>query len=480
MTDIAELLDSGAESGDLPEDPKLPAPAPKRAGEAPMPFISYSRANTRTRHQRFDQYLAAAREMLQERNIDFDLSSDPAVDASQKAVLMNHMASIAVDMGAGGAGHESDWLVHLVDDIYDEVIGLGPIAPAWRDPDVSEIMVNGWNEVYVEKRGTIYRTDVSFRSPEHAITVAKRLAEVVSDRAITKATPLVNAVLPGSRVAIAFGSIVDGELAISIRKFGKLLSFDDLIKGGSLDLHMMDFLRDAVAARTNIIVSGGTGSGKTTLINNLSAFIDEGERVLTIEDTFELNLLNSHVVALQSRAKASADDQVDITIADLLKHSLRMRPDRIIVGEVRASDAAQTLLEAANTGHDGTMTTLHANSAELATDRLGDLFRRASGAPDDVAKAEVASAFELVVHVTRRRGRRFVTEISEIVGVDRGESRFILNRIFEGDLEINGDWSDTVFRRVNPLHPDSRVRHKMEEAGIDPSRWDRPIEPEQP
>lgn len=427
------------------------------------------------RMQLFSDYLDKVREALQGKNIRFELTTDPDVDARQRARLDDIVRSVAVEGWVGGVADQA-WFENLVHDLYDELIGLGPIAPLWRDPTVTEIMVNSWNDIWVERSGRLYQTKVRFRSEEHAINVAKRLAEVVSDRALNYTQPLVTAVLPNSRVAIGFGTIVGETLAIAIRKFAKILSIDQLIGFGALTEEMKEFLSDAVVGRTNIIVSGGTGSGKTTLINNLSSFVPHNERIITIEDAYELDLQHPHVVRFQTKEKASADDQVSITTSDLLRHSLRMRPDRIIVGEVRDGDAAVTLLEAANTGHDGTMTTVHANSAEAATTRLIDLFRRSSGAPSDVAAAEVSSAFELVVHVARRsigsETRRFVTEIAEIVGYDHGTSTVTLRPLYVGEFKRTEDGrGDTEFRHVGGLLPEGRVADKMSQVGIDPTRW---------
>lgn len=431
--------------------------------------------STRERDELFEVYLGKVRDALQGKNIRFELTTDDEVEARQRGILSDIVRSVVVDDWSGGV-KDDRWFEDLVGDLYDEMIGLGPIAPLWRDETITEIMVNSWDDVWVEVAGRLSPTRVRFRSEAHAIDVAKRLAEVVSDRALTQTTPLVTAVLPNSRVAIGFGSIVGETLAIAIRKFAAILQIDKLIEFGALTPEMADFLSDAVKGRTNIIVSGGTGSGKTTLINNLSSFIPHNERVITIEDAYELDLQHPHVVRFQTKEKASADDEVSITTSNLLRHSLRMRPDRIIVGEVRDGDAAVTLLEAANTGHDGTMTTVHANSAEAACTRLVDLFRRSSGAPSDVAAAEVASAFEMVVHVARRslgdETRRFVTEIAEISGYNQDSGTLELRPLFEGQFARGEDGrGDTEFRRVGGLESQGRIADKMTQVGIDPRRW---------
>lgn len=358
----------------------------------------------------------------------------------------------------------------LIDIVYDELIGLGPLAVPWRDDAVTEILVDAWNRIYVEKDGELLITDLSFRDPEHAASIARNLAQVISDRALSPTNPLVTAQLDGARVNFAYGrGIVASGIAISLRKFKPLMGMSGLLAVNALTEEMIDFLRDSVRARASVLVSGGTGVGKTTLINALSEAIPDTERVITIEDAFELKLANKFVVSLQTKEKASRDDDLIIDQEMLLVNTLRMRPDRIIVGEIREGRAASVMLAAQNTGHDGTMTTLHANNPEAALNRrLADLIRAGSGVSDDIAKRQICDAFDLVVQGTRRRGRRFVSAISEVGPHVYQEHTIKPAPLFTGELDNDGN---PTFRRTGTLHPGGNLIEKMFEAGIDATRW---------
>lgn len=350
---------------------------------------------------------------------------------------------------------------------YDEFVGISVLGTFWRDDDVTEILVDAWDSVSVEIKGRLYRTPITFNSLEHAKKVARRLAQTISDRELSTATPLVTAELPGARVTFAIDKVVKSEISISLRKFTRLLGMGELISVGALSSEMFEFLNSAVAARANVLVSGGTGTGKTTMINALSESIPENERVITIEDAYELKLANQHWVALQTKEAASGDDTVRVTLADLLTNTLRMRPDRIIVGEIRESEGASVMLQAANTGHDGTMTTIHANSADRAVNfRLAGLIRKSAvNMPAEVASAEVSSALDLVVHVSRERGRRFIKTIAVVdPGLLNGAEIAPLT-IFEGELSAAGEVS---FRKVNNIPSDSNLAMKLLEIGQGP------------
>lgn len=397
----------------------------------------------------------------------FILTRDAGVDRGQRRELeyelKPHFPSMQLTLAF-------DDLERVLDIVYDELIGLGPLGTAWRDDEVTEIMVDGWNRVYVEHRGQLIISTAKFRSPEHANQIARNLAQMVSDRSLSPTNPLVTAELDGARVNFAYAPVVKSGLAITLRKFMPLMGMQSLLTIGSLSEDMASFLRDAVVARSTLLVSGGTGVGKTTLINALSEFIPNSERVITIEDAYELKLANLFVLPLQTKERASRDDDVILTQEDLLVNTLRMRPDRIVVGEIRDARAATVMLQAANTGHDGTMTTIHANSADAALNgRLASLIRTGSGVSDDIAKYQIAEAFDVVLQGTRRRGRRFVEEIAE-VGTEGFTGSLIKPRpIFRAAQSPDGGVS---FTRVGGIDPRGSLAEKMREAGIDPARWE--------
>jgi pilus assembly protein CpaF len=362
-------------------------------------------------------------------------------------------------------------LGQLIDLAYDELLGISVLGVLWRDDEITEILVDGWNRVSVEREGKLIVTNISFRDMEHARKIARDLALKVSDRALTPATPLVTAELPGARVAFAIDKVVKSGLAISMRKFRPLLRMEGLLGVGALSEEMRDFVGDCVKARANIVVSGGTGTGKTTFINALSEFIPDSERVITIEDAYELALSNTHWVALQTKEASSGDDKVVVSMSDLLSTVLRMRPDRVIVGEIREPKGAAVMLQASNTGHDGTMTTIHANSADRALNfRLVGLARTGANMDAEVAAAEVSSAVNLVIQVTRRAGRRFVSEISVIDPSMLHGALVSPETVFTGTLKESDGVLTTEFTRCGGVRADSELGLKLEDAGV-LQRW---------
>jgi pilus assembly protein CpaF len=307
----------------------------------------------------------------------------------------------------------------LVEEIGREVVGLGPLEPLLNDHDISDILVNGPHAVYVEKAGRLHLTDVKFRDEAHLIEVIDRIVSAVGRR-IDHKSPMVDARLPdGSRVnAIIPPLALDGP-AMSIRRFGQNpYKIDDLMAFGALTPPMLDYLRAIVHSRLNVIISGGTGSGKTTLLNCLASFIPGHERVVTIEDSAELQLQQPHVVRLETRPP-DLDGSGGITQRDLVCNALRMRPDRIVVGEVRAGEVLD-MLQAMNTGHDGSLTTVHANSPRDCLARIETLFLMAGiDMPIRAIRQQVASAIQVLVHASRLPdGTRKVVRISEIVGME--------------------------------------------------------------
>ena len=307
----------------------------------------------------------------------------------------------------------------LVDEVLDEAFGLGPLEALRSDPLVSDIMINGPKTIYVERQGQLIRTPIMFHDDEHLVQILQRIVAEVGRR-IDETTPLVDARLrDGSRLnAVIAPLALDGAL-VSIRRFGaKPLTADRLIANQSITSEMIEFLRACVKARINMLISGGTGSGKTTLLNCLSGYIPEDERVATIEDAAELRLQQPHVVRMETRV-ANVEGHGAITARDLVKNALRMRPDRIIIGECRGSEALD-MLQAMNTGHDGSLTTIHANTSRDAVSRLEMMVGMAGfDLPIWVIRKQVASAVQLVVQVNRLPGGvRKITRISEITGME--------------------------------------------------------------
>jgi len=307
----------------------------------------------------------------------------------------------------------------LFKEVLFEIIGFGPIEPALRDSNVTEIMVNGPNNVYLEKGGKLTKSTIRFKDNDHIIRIIEKIVYPLGRR-IDEESPMVDARLPdGSRVnAVVPPVAIDGP-SVTIRKFSKeKLTVENLIAFGSITPTAADFLKACVEARLNVIISGGTGSGKTTLLNILSGFIPHTDRIVTIEDSAELQLQQDHVVRLETQPP-SLDKKGEITIRDLIPNSLRMRPDRIVVGEVRGGETID-MLQAMNTGHDGSLTTLHANTPRDALSRL-ETMAMMSGMdlPVRVIREQVASAVDLIVQQSRfTDGSRKITHITEVAGME--------------------------------------------------------------
>jgi pilus assembly protein CpaF len=307
----------------------------------------------------------------------------------------------------------------LVESLVADMLGLGPLEPLIADETVTDIMVNGPKQVYVERRGKLEITDVQFRDDQHLMNVATKIVTRVGRR-IDEARPLVDARLPdGSRVNIIIPPLALDGASISIRKFSKKsITLDTMAAGGSISPAMATVLKIASRCRLNILISGGTGSGKTTLLNALSRMIDGVERTVTIEDAAELQLQQPHVVRLETRT-ANLEGTGEINMRDLLKNALRMRPDRIIIGECRGEEALD-MLQAMNTGHDGSMSTIHANSPREALTRLENMIGMAGiNLPSRAVRTQIASAIHMIAQVNRMRdGHRRVTHLMEVVGME--------------------------------------------------------------
>ena len=307
----------------------------------------------------------------------------------------------------------------FLSEIVDEVVGLGPITPLLHDPEVTEVMVNGYDKVYVERRGRIHLTNVVFRDDQHVHHIIEKIVSPLGRR-IDESSPMVDARLPdGSRVnAIVPPLALNGPI-LTIRKFSETpLTAENLIEFGTLTQEMVDFLTGCVNVRLNIVVSGGTGSGKTTLLNVLSSFIPSDERIITVEDAAELKLAQEHVVSLETRPP-NIEGKGSVTIRDLVRNALRMRPDRIVVGEVRGGEALD-MLQAMNTGHDGSLTTGHANSPRDMLSRLETMVLMSGmDLPVRAIREQIASAIDLIVQQSRMRdGSRKVTKITEVQGME--------------------------------------------------------------
>lgn len=318
---------------------------------------------------------------------------------------------------------------HLVDDICNEILGLGPLEPLLQDESITEIMVNGPHSIFVEQKGKLKLTNIHFYDDSHLMSIIERILTPIGRR-VDESSPLVDARLAdGSRVNIIIPPLSLVGPAVTIRKFSKnAFSMNDLVNFGTLSDKMSLFLEACVKARLNILVSGGTGSGKTTTLNALSAFIPFDDRIVTIEDAAELRLQQRHVVTLEARP-ANLEGNGAITIRDLVRNSLRMRPDRIIVGEVRSGEALD-MLQAMNTGHDGSLTTAHANSPRDVLSRLETMVLMAGmDLPVRAVRTQVSSAIDLILQQSRiRDGSRKITHITEVQGME--EDIIILQDLF--------------------------------------------------
>ena len=341
----------------------------------------------------------------------------------------------------------------IIEEILNDMFGIGPIEPLLADERVTDILVNGPDQVYIERGGRLELTPLKFRDNAHVINVAQRIAAAIGRR-VDESSPMVDARLAdGSRVNVVLPPVALRGASISIRKFAKRnITLARMAQQGNVSKQMVDVLRIAAASRLNIIISGGTGSGKTTLLNALSRFIDVDERIVTIEDAAELQLQQPHVVSLETRAE-NTEGVGGISQRDLVRNALRMRPDRIILGEVRGTEAFD-VLQAMNTGHEGSMTTIHANSSRDAITRLESMVMMANGnLPLMSIRRQIASAVHLILQIERMRdGVRRVTHITEVAGM-------------EGDVVIT---QDLFTFRYNGGAYEEQVRGQFECSSLRP------------
>ncbi|MFC1959287.1 CpaF family protein [Chloroflexota bacterium] len=389
---------------------------------------------------------------------------DPSMDMSRHAEIRTTMEELFTTILA-----EENIVLsraerqRLFDQIVAEILGLGPIEPLLADESVTEIMVNGPKSIYVERKGNLHRVNVTFESEDHVLRILDRIVAPLGRR-IDESQPYVDARLQdGSRVNAVIRPISLVGPTITIRKFSKQpLTIDDLIRFGSITPAVVEFMRACVIARMNIIVSGGTGSGKTTLLNVLSSFIPDDERIVTVENAAELQLRQDHVITIETRPP-NIEGKGEITIQDMVVNCLRMRPDRIVVGECRGGEALD-MLQAMNTGHDGSLTTAHSNSPRDTISRL-EVMCLMSGMdlPVRAIREQIASAVQLICHQERMRdGTRKVTKVTEVQGME-GDV-IVLSDIFE--FEQTGIEAGKVIGRVKPTGLRPKFMDTLEQAGI--------------
>ncbi|MDH3475277.1 MAG: CpaF family protein [Rhodospirillales bacterium] len=424
------------------------APAPKEGeSQANEPASSKGRGSTSANNSLVESAKERIQPLVMER---LDLA---AASQLPREELSQQVGEIVTEL----LGEEKIRLngpeqAQVVDLLLNDMLGLGPLEPLLADEAINDIMVNGANQVYVERKGKLQLTDVRFRDDAHVLNICRRIVSQVGRR-IDETTPLCDARLKdGSRVNIIIPPLAIDGPSISIRKFSKKgITLDVMAKQGNISPAMCTVLKIAARSRLNIVISGGTGSGKTTLLNAMSQMIDPGERIVTIEDAAELQLQQPHVVRLETRP-ANLEGAGDISMRDLVKNSLRMRPDRIILGEVRGSEAVD-LLQAMNTGHDGSLGTIHANRPREALTRLENMIGLAGiNLPSKAVRTQIAAAVDMIVQISRMRdGMRRITHISEIVGMEGDiiTTQDLFTFHFEGEAEdgsIKGNFKASGLR----------------------------------
>ncbi|MCQ2403571.1 MAG: Flp pilus assembly complex ATPase component TadA [Lentisphaeria bacterium] len=422
---------SPALAGAAPVAQEVPAPAP-----APIPEVNNFLDEFKNASVLCSPEIMALKRSLHEDVLEkLNLTEDALKDTANDEML--DKVGRALDAVLRERRHETPHNIPL--DLFrqalmDELVGYGPISPLLRSPRISEIMINGPDMVFVESSGKLFESGVRFFNEQHLMSIIQRIVEPLG-RHVDDASPMVDARLPdGSRVNAIIPPLALHGASVTIRKFAdKKLTTDDLIKFGSMTKEMALFLEEAVKSRQNILVSGGTGSGKTTLLNVLSQFIPQGERVVTVEDSAELKLSHRNLVALEARP-ANIEGKGRVSIRDLVVNTLRMRPDRIIVGECRGAEALD-MLQAMNTGHDGSLTTAHANNPRDALTRLENMVMMAGfELPSKAIREQIASALDLIVQQTRLPdGSRKIVQISEVTG--REGDVILLQDIFTFEQE---------------------------------------------
>ena len=391
------------------------------------------------------------------------------MDVSRMEMLDPALISAKVTVAIGETLDEEGRLLtdgdrsRLVEEVKNELLGLGPLEPLLRDDDVTDIMVNGCDHVYVEKQGKLHETGIHFNNDQHLMLIIDRIVSQVGRR-VDESSPMVDARLrDGSRInAIIPPLAIDGP-SLSIRRFGKKrYSIADLLSKESISPEMVSLLQAVVKARLNMLVCGGTGSGKTTMLNCLSSFVPHDERIVTIEDSAELSLQQTHVVRLETRP-SNLEGKGEVTARELVRNTLRMRPDRIIVGEVRGAEVFD-MLQAMSTGHDGSIATIHANSSRECLGRL-EMMMLLSGfsIPQRAMRQQIASAINIIAHVARLSdGSRRMMKISEVTGME-GEA-IMMQDLFEF-VQTQTDASGKVLGHYRPTGIRSAYAQRIERAG---------------
>jgi pilus assembly protein CpaF len=405
--------------GEAPAAPSQPAPAPRHAGSAEPASRAVAGERYRAAGRPGGDPVAEVRARIQRNLAELlgpklydDLGDADDLEQRVRQTLAELLAREETPLAGADRAR-------ITQEVTDEILGHGPIEPLLRDPSISEVMVNGPHRIYVERSGQLQVVDTEFTDESHLRRVIDRIVSRVGRR-VDEASPMVDARLPdGSRVNAVVPPIALDGSSLTIRKFSRdPFTVEDLINFGTLTRATADLLRACVRGRLNVVVSGGTGSGKTTTLNVLSGFVPADERIVTVEDAAELQLHQDHVVRLESRP-ANVEGRGSISTRDLVKNALRMRPDRIVVGEVR-DGAALDMLQAMNTGHDGSLTTLHANTPRDALARLETMVLMAGmDLPVRAIREQVASAVDLIIQVSRLKdGSRKITHITEVVGME--------------------------------------------------------------
>ncbi len=443
-----------------PPRQEQPAPAPAEEGNPPLEAIEptpIAEAPSRAHLEPapLPPALASLRWTLHEQLLQTMDGLAGVDDEDTRRVVRETVTSLLSLHDTRGI---AEYRERLVNEIVDDVLGLSVLEPLLRDDSVTEVMVNAPDRIFVETGGRLYRSSYAFRDEEHLLRIIERIMSPLG-RHVDEGSPMADARLEdGSRVNVVVPPASPKGATITLRKFARQrMVADDLVRLGSISQEAIGFLRAAVRARLNVLVSGGTGSGKTTFLNVLSSFIEESERIVTIEDPLELQLQQTHVVALEARP-AGLEGTRQITQRDLVRNALRMRPDRIIIGEVRGAEAFD-MLQAMNTGHDGSISTVHANSPRDALSRVENMVLMAGfELPDRAIREQIASAVQLCVQVTRLPdGSRRVSHITEVTGME--SQTLTLQDLF-------------VFR-VDHRDDNGRIHGALEATGLQPHHSER-------
>jgi pilus assembly protein CpaF len=437
--------------------PLRPPTAPSISGvvQAPSPVLKVQAAPAESAEGKARKELKnrVQQRLVQEIDAKLLATSKEMTDGQRAEVMQKIIEALSKEENVPPFERDA-----IANDLYAEIIGFGPIQPLLDDPEINEVMVNRHDQIYIERKGKLVLTDVQFHDDAQVLQVIEKIVSPLGRR-IDEGSPMVDARLPdGSRVNAIIPPLALKGPSITIRKFAKKpITIDQLVEWGTLTKPMAIFLEACVKARLNVVVSGGTGSGKTTTLNVLSSFIPDDERIVTIEDAAELQLRQDHVVSLETRP-ANIEGKGEISIRNLVKNALRMRPDRVVVGECRGGEALD-MLQAMNTGHDGSLTTGHANSPRDMIARLETMVMMAGmELPVKAIREQIASAVDLIVQVARLKdGARKITHISEVQGM-------------EGDVVV---LQDLFLFRQSGISPEGKVVGHLAPTGIRPKFYER-------